>query len=248
MASKSRKTSFTSNSLGSTSGNQPTTLLSNITDFAVKAASTTANITKQSVEKATGIVTSTADALGLKDNVEAAENMARKLAARGKMETNKAMNKARRMANRAFEFDEEDLINSYDYDVLLASAGAVEKVVYNNLPVILNVPAGNSLVYKARVKKYDINFSIKETRENETIVNVLETPQKYTPDLQIKGMISSVDYSRTITLFFDNSHSPLQRKNVAYWIVIGENVSLADDQQASGKSKEMTAAEEGPPE
>lgn len=74
------------------------------------------------MQVAGGVVTSTADAVGLKGQVLAAENIARKLATKSRNETNKTLNKARRLASRAMEFD-EDSANSYDYDLLLAAAG-----------------------------------------------------------------------------------------------------------------------------
>ena len=72
---------------------------------------------------------STADAVGLKDKVEAAEKLARKAVQKVGSDTSKAVNKARRLATKAFDFDEEDL-DSSDYDLLLAAAGAQEYIMY----------------------------------------------------------------------------------------------------------------------
>jgi hypothetical protein len=49
-----------------------------------------------------------------------------------------------------------------------------------------------------------------------------------------------------VILVFDNSYSKIQRKQVAYWVSIGENVSLEDDTLGAARSKEVMAAEEGP--
>jgi hypothetical protein len=58
--------------------------------------------------------------------------MARKLANKGLNDTNKAVNKARRLATKAFDFEEEDestSLNSADYDLLLSAAGATELTI-----------------------------------------------------------------------------------------------------------------------
>ena len=102
-----------------------------------------------------------------------------------------------------------------------------------------------NLVWKCRVKSFDITFSVREVKDNDAII---ESPQKYSSEAQIQGKIAPIDRSRNINLLFDNSHAHLQRKTVVFWVAIGEKVSLADDQIGAARSKEVTAAEEGPPE
>eukprot|EP01039_Chlorochromonas_danica_P002937 gene2937-3204_t len=235
-------------------GSGGTDLLSKFTDFAFNAANTAGKMTKKGVSVAENVVTTGIDAVGLKDKVEAAENMARKIAAKGKSDANKAVNKARRLANRAFEFEDEDEAQaSYDYDLLLSAAGAIEKKVsgYGQHTVTFALPVGQCMVWKARVKKIDIGFSIREMREDEngnTTPLVIEPMQRYSADALIKGELTAADRPRTINLVFDNSHSPLQSKTIAYWVLIGENVSLANDQVGAARTREMIAAEEGPPD
>eukprot|EP01031_Cornospumella_fuschlensis_P039118 gene39118-47595_t len=226
-------------------------LLSMFSDFAFNAANTAGKITS----KGLGIVNSTVDAVGLKDKVEAAENMARKLATRGKNDANRAVNRARRMATRAFDFEEEiDSLASYDYDLLLSLAGAVEKSIagYGSVAVNFTIPIGSSMIWKARVKKFDVGFSVREIRESEannSIPFIIEPLQRFTPDQPIQGEITAVTSRvRTIQLVFDNGHTALQRKTVVYWVSIGENVSLKDDQSSAARNKEMQAAETGPPD
>lgn len=218
-----------------------------LSEFAFGAVSTAGKITQKGVAVAGDFVTSTADAVGLKDKVEAAESNLRKLATRGRNDGIKAVNKARRLANRAFEFEDGESFN-YEYDLLLSNAGAVEKNIapYSSFSPSFNLPAGNALVYKARVKKWDINLTLREVEEDGTVPVILDGPQRYSADVVMQGRIPPTNHSRTITLFFDNSHSPLQGKTVVYHIMIGENVSLNDDQNSGERTKEMIAAEEGP--
>lgn len=107
------------------------------------------------------------------------------------------------------------------------------------------------MVWKARVKKLDITFSVKEVREvrikmhlaRDNSCNVvsylkgmepfiLEPATKCTADMPIQGRIAPVsDRPRSIVLHFDNAYSAaLQGKIIVYWVAVGENVSLADDQ------------------
>ncbi len=69
-------------------------IFSKISDIAITAVSNAGKITQKGVSAAGEIVTSTADAVGLRDKVEAAENMARKLATRSRNDTTKALSKA----------------------------------------------------------------------------------------------------------------------------------------------------------
>ncbi len=225
-------------------------LISQFTSIAFTAANTATKLTQKGVNLASGVMFSTADAVGLKDKVEAAENTVRKLAARGRNDANKAVNRARRMATRAIDFNEDDhFMQCYDYDLLLSAPGAVEKRIAplgNHTPTF-TLPANNSLVYKIRVKKWDIGFSIREIPNGDGQPIVMEPLVRYGADSVISGIITAVSSeSRIINFLMDNSHSPLQGKNIVYWVAIGENVSLQDDQNGGVRSKEMTAAEEGP--
>jgi hypothetical protein len=204
-------------------------------------------VTQKGVSVAGDIVSSTADAVGLKDKVESVENIARKLATRGRNDASKAVNKARRMANRAFEFEDGESFN-YEYDLLLSAAGAVENHIkpYGNLSPLFNLPPNHAFVYKVRVKKLDISFTVREIRDGDSPPLVLEGPQRYNSDSSIQGRIAPSDRSRTINLFFDNSHAPLHGKTVVYWVNTGENASLNNDQASGARTKEMIAAEEGP--
>lgn len=213
--------------------------LGKFADIALTAANKAGKIAQNGVTVAGGIV----DAVGLKD----AEKMAQRIAARGRNDAAKAVNKARRLANRAFVFEDEESMN-YEYDLLLSNAGAVEKNIaaYGNHSPMFSVPAGSVFVYKVRVKKMDINLSVREIRDGDSAPLILESPVRYNSESQIQGIVPSADYPRTINLYFDNSHSPLQGKTVVYWVSIGENVSLSDDQASGARTKEMIAAEEGP--
>jgi hypothetical protein len=214
---------------------------STVAHFALGAVSQA----QKGVNAAGGIVVSHLDAVGLKDKVEAAEHMVKKVAQRGRNEANKAANKARRLANRAFEFDGDESYN-VEYDLLLSMSGAIEKSIaaYGNHSPMFSLPAGSTFVYKVRVKKLDINFAIREVREGEAPF-VIEPFTRYSADAVIQGTIEPVDRPRTINLFFDNSLA-FQGKTVAYWVSFGENVSLTDDQSNAARTKEFTAAEEGP--
>lgn len=50
--------------------------------------------------------------------------------------------------------------------------------------------------------------------------------------MPIQGRIAPIsDRPRSIVLLFDNAYSAaLQGKTIVYWVAVGENVSLADDQ------------------
>jgi hypothetical protein len=82
------------------------------------------------------------------------------------------------------------------------------------------------LIWKARAKKFDMGFSVKETvEESGQPPAVLEAPLKCSMEMPIQGRIAPEPYHRTVTLHFDNFHSALQSKTVVFWVAIGENVS-----------------------
>eukprot|EP01034_Spumella_vulgaris_P030308 gene30308-37501_t len=204
---------------------------------------------------AAGKISSTAlmaaDAVGMRDGVEAVDKMARKVTNKGFNDASKAVNKARRMANKAINFDDEDTsLDSSDYDLLLSADGAVERHIsaFGNHSQTFVVPAGSAFVFKARVKKLDIGFSVREIKDSAGIPVIIEPLSLRSSEANIQGQIPASDRARNINLFFDNSHAPLQRKIVVFWVAIGEKVSLADDQIGAARSKEVTAANEGPVE
>ena len=87
-------------------------LIQSFSNLAINAATTAGKFTQKSVNIAGGFmgeaVLTTADAVGLKDKVEAADKAVRNIAAKGKSDANRAVNRARRIANKALIFDEED--------------------------------------------------------------------------------------------------------------------------------------------
>ena len=180
-----------------------------------------------------------------------AANGAKSGAGKTWIDANKAMHKARRLAKKALDFEDEDgELTSSDYDLLLSAEGAIEKTIaiYKNHTHSFHVPAGSAFVWKARVKKFDIGFIVREQlTENETPIDI-QTEKNYRSESQIQGRLPPQQYNREIVLIFDNSYSKIQRKQVAYWVSIGVNVSLEDDTLGAARSKEVMAAEEGPME
>lgn len=94
--------------------------------------------------------------IGFKDQVDALEKAAAKaradfskVAGKGAADANKKLNKARRLANRALEFDEDEE-DSIDYDLLLSTVGATEKNISARAKYTQNfqVPAGSAFVWK----------------------------------------------------------------------------------------------------
>lgn len=195
-------------------------------------------------KKGAAFISASADAVGLTDTVHAAEKAARKVAARGRVDASKAVNKAKRMASRVLDFEDDDA-DTADFDLLLSNVGAIEKYIpiHSIHQQTFDLPAGSALVWKARVKRLEIGFSVKELRRDGDVE--IETPRKYGCSTQIQGHITATSYQRTICLTFDNTNS-LKVKTIVYWVAIGENVSLYDDAINSARTKEFVAAEEGP--
>lgn len=146
------------------------------------------------------------------------------------------------------DFEEGD-DDCREYDILLSAVGASELQIPPRSIQIqkVNLPAGSAIVWKARVRHYDIAFAVKELFDDKDPVEI-KPPTKYPHDMLIKGKLGPKDKARVIELMFDNSYSQLQRKSVAYWLSIGPNASLADEAGDSHKAKEIAAAEEGPKE
>jgi hypothetical protein len=218
--------------------------LDTLTNFISQAAS----ITKKGATLAGQTVIASADAVGVKDTFEAAGKATRKLAEKGRYDATKAVNKAKRLASKALDFEEEeDSTDTIDFDLLLSAVGAIKKAIpiHGQHSQVFSVPIGSKMIWKARVKRQDIGFTVKEIGPNGT--TEIEPLQKFKSDMQIQGEINAATYNRNITLTFDNSHS-LHGKTVAYWIAIGESVSLSDDVVGAVRAREVAAAEEGPAE
>lgn len=214
---------------------------------------TAKNITHSGAVLAGKTVLASAEVVGMKDKIEygvhGLERAAKSLAKKGKTDALKAANKARRLANKAFDFDEEEgSTDTTDFDLLLSTFGAMEKVIpmRDHFSKAYNVPPGCKFAWKARVKRGDISFVVKEQKDNDGMVEI-EPFQKYKADSQIQGIINESKKPRKLTITFDNTNS-LQSKTIAYWIAIGENVTLQDDAKGAARSKEFAAAEEGPME
>ena len=230
-------------------------LFTKFTDLASNAVHIATTMTQKGVSMAGGVMHSTADAVGLKDKLEGAENMARKLAQRSRNDAGKAVSKAKRLASRAFEINAEGddvVMHTYDYELLLSTPGAMEKKIapLGHHSPSFSLPPNQSLVYKIRVKKWDIGFSIRDITNPNHVHHHTETASnnRFGADVMISGRIEAIGgHPRMINFHFDNSYSPLQSKMIVYWISIGENVTLEDSElQNSTRNKEMQAAEEGP--
>jgi hypothetical protein len=110
------------------------------------------------------------------------------------------------------------------------------------------------MVWKVRVKAQDIAFSVRESISSPLggggSFAILEGLQRGGAGAALEGTLPPSDKAgkREINLLFDNSHSHLSKKTVVFWVAIGENVSLADDQVGAARAKEVHAANEGPPE
>jgi hypothetical protein len=130
----------------------------------------------------------------LKSSIEAADNAARRAFKDGGKklaDANKAVNKARRLANRALDFEEEEeSLTSSDYEVLLSAAGAVEKTinVSSTLTQTFSIPPGSKFCWKVRVKKHDIGFAVREVKEGEPSLDI-EPFTRYRFDTSIQGRI-----------------------------------------------------------
>jgi hypothetical protein len=165
---------------------------------------------------------------------------------------NKAVGKARRLATKIIEFeDEDDSICSYDYHQLMSVPGATEKTIniYGHFTQSFVIPAGSIFVYKARVRYHDIGFALRERKEDGRIEDI-EPMTKFRAEdrATIQGQLHASDKERTIMLVFDNSFSQFQAKRVVFWVACGEKVSLADDALGAARTMEVQAAEEGPAE
>jgi len=145
------------------------------------------------------------------------------------------------------ELEEAGDEDTREYDILLSAVGAneIHIAARSRHEVNIKVPAGLAVVWKARVRTYDIAFELAETTSKERTVQLVE-PIKYPCTKMIKGKLPKQDKDRTLVLTFDNSYSQLQKKTVAYWILTAPDASLAEEAGDVAKAKEIAAAEEGP--
>jgi hypothetical protein len=214
-------------------------------------ASTAGAAATKLTQQGSALASQAADQLGLKDNFQATEKAAMKFAQKGGVDARKAANKLRRLASRALDFEDDDeSIDTLDFDMLLSSAGAIQKTIAMRgiHSQTYELPAGSGMVWKARVKKLDIGFIVRELHDGSELSRDTEAIPKYKSDQPIQGELTPASRNRKITITFDNTHTLHQRKIVAYWVEIGEKVSLADTANSSGRSKESIAAEVGPSE
>lgn len=147
------------------------------------------------------------------------------------------------------ELEEAGTEDTREYDILLSAVGATEIQIpaRSRHEVNIHVPAGSAVVWKARVRTQDIIFELSETYdEKEPVVRV--EPIKCPCTKPIKGTLKPQKENRTLVLAFDNSHSQLQKKTVAYWILTGPDASLTEEAGDAAKVKEIAAAEDGPAE
>ena len=186
---------------------------------------------------------------------QAAAEAARRAAKDGRKnlaDANKAVSKARRLATKSLEFeDEDDSVSSSDYQLLMSAPGATEKTlnIYGTFTQTFVVPAGSAFVWKARVRYYDIAFAVRELKDGDKWEDI-EPLNKYKAEdrAAIQGQLAAAPIARTIMLVFDNSYSQFQAKRIAFWVACGEKASLADDAVGAARSMEVQAAEDGPSE
>lgn len=159
------------------------------------------------------------------------------------------MAKTLRLNKKTWDFEEDnDAMNSADYDLLMSAAGATEKFVNqgSSFSQTISVPAGSAFVWKARVKKGDIGFAIRETTDGPH--KDIEVMSRYGSESQIQGQLPAGHAARNITMVFDNSHSHFEGKHIVCWAACGVNVSLTDERVGKERWLEQKAAEEGPQE
>lgn len=157
--------------------------------------------------------------------------------------------------SNAEEDEEEVELQASDYDLLLAASGAQEKKIdagslYTQCYLI---PAGHTMVWKCLVDKGDIGFGIRLLVDSSSKDKLrpsseldLEPMDLYRPERPIIGTLKPVAYPRRVNMTFDNTHSGLASKDVAYWVAIGANVSHSDELVGGARTLERTAADNGP--
>jgi hypothetical protein len=174
---------------------------------------------------------------------------------------NKAFTKASKLAKKALDFeDDDDALDSSDYDLLLSAAGATEAQVgvARIYTQTFSVPSGHTVVYKCRIKKGDIGFAIREIRVDQVPID-LKPLVRIRSDAQVQGEIKATTRPRNIALVFDNKKlAPakaakdlglmLKSKTVCFWVSTGENASLRDESVGLSRDIEIEAANLGPDE
>ena len=176
---------------------------------------------------------------------------------------NRAFNRASKLAKKALDFeDDDDALDSSDYDLLLSASGASEiQVGLQRVHTqTFSVPPGHTVVYKCRIKKGDIGFAIREIRGGDRPPSDIKPMTRIRSDAQVQGEIKATNRARTIALVFDNKKldAPvvgvkdlgllLKAKTVVFWVSSGEHVSLRDETQGLARDKEVEAANLGPDE
>ena len=171
-------------------------------------------------------------------------------AAKGAMRfKDRAAGKVRWFTKQYFEEDfESDGFDSREYDSLLTAVGTHELAIAVRSIHIqkVDIPAGSAIVWKVRVKKYDIGFGVKEIIGNKEIE--IQPVVQHNEKVVMKGHLGASEKSRNIAFVFDNSSSQLHRKSIAYWISVGPDVTHLEEEVESARTKEFAAAEEGPRE
>jgi len=98
------------------------------------------------------------------------------------------------------------------------------------------VPVNCAIVWKARVKQHDIGFVLRQmpdatsqtNNNNNTEGNaiIIQPLQRFSSEALIQGQLAPTDKHRNINLFFDNTHSHMQRKTIVFWVAIGRHLIL----------------------
>jgi len=166
------------------------------------------------------------------------------------------------LAKKALDFeDDDDALDSSDYDLLMSASGASE--IHVGLQRVhtqtFSVPPGHTVVYKCRIKKGDIGFAIREMRGDRAPTDI-KAMTRIRSDAQVQGEIKATNRPRSIALVFDNKKfdAPLsgvkdlglllKAKTVCFWVSSGERVSLRDESVGLARDKEVEAANLGPDE
>ena len=205
--------------------------------------------------------------LGLKEKLTMASRAAGKVALNTKDgafkvlgDGNRAFSKASKLAKNALDFEEDDTLDSSDYDLLLSAAGASEAHIglQRVHTQTFFVPPGHTVVYKCRIKKGEVGFAIREIRVDRPPTDI-KALTRIRSDAQVQGEIKATTRPRNIALVFDNKKfdAPmgakdlgllLKAKTVCFWVSCGEQVSLRDESVGLARGKEIEAANLGPDE
>lgn len=171
---------------------------------------------------------------------------------------NRVFSKASKLAKSALDFEDDDAVDSADYDLLLSAAGASETHIglQRVHTQTFSVPPGHTVVYKCRIKKGEIGFAIREIRQDRAPTDI-KPMARIRSDATVQGEIKATTRQRNIALIFDNKKldAPmgakdlsllLKAKTVCFWVSCGELVSLKDESVGLARDKEVEAANHGP--